>query len=98
MNANANNLCFWMVLRILATPGLVDRIRAELEPHVQASQPDNTLGLTEPPILKISLVGLRGECPLLKSCYFEALRLDSAPWSIRYIVKDFIITEHEKDE
>jgi cytochrome P450 len=97
MNANANNLCFWMILRILATPGLVDRIRAEVEPHAQASQPGNTLGLAEPPILKISLAGLRGECPLLKSCYFETLRLDSSPWSIRYITKDFTITEQEKD-
>ena len=97
MNANADSLCFWMILRILATPGLVDRIRAEIEPHVQASQPDNVLGLAEPPRLKISLAGLRGGCPLLKSCYFEALRLDSAPWSIKHIVKDFTITEDEKD-
>ncbi|KAI9772966.1 MAG: hypothetical protein M1840_008848 [Geoglossum simile] len=97
MNANANNLCFWMVLHILATPDLVDRIRAEVEPHVQASQPDNILGLTEPPMLKMSLAGLKGECPLLKSCYFETLRFDSATWSIKRIVKDFTITAHGKD-
>ncbi|KAI9785035.1 MAG: hypothetical protein M1839_001232 [Geoglossum umbratile] len=97
MNANANSLCFWMILRILATPGLVNCIRAETEPYVQASQPDNVLGLAEPPTLRISLAELRAGCPLLKSCYFETLRLDSAPWSVRHIVKDFTITEDEKN-
>ncbi|KAH0538614.1 hypothetical protein FGG08_004815 [Glutinoglossum americanum] len=97
MNVNSNNICFWLILRILSTPGLVGRIRTEIEPHVHASQPGNVLGLAEPPRLQMSVAGLREECPLLKSCYFEALRLDSAPLTIKHIVKDFIVTEDEKD-
>ncbi|KAH0551110.1 hypothetical protein GP486_007546 [Trichoglossum hirsutum] len=96
MNVNADSLCFWLTLRILATPGLADRIRTETAPHVHVTQPANVLGLAEPPRLKLSLAGLKAECPLLKSCYFEALRLDAAPWSIKHVVKDFVVTEDEK--
>ncbi|KAH0541535.1 hypothetical protein FGG08_004010 [Glutinoglossum americanum] len=97
MNANAPSLTFWVILRILTNPSLVERIRAEIAPHVQVSQPHIGFGMTEPPRLKISMAGLRTGCPLLKSCYFETLRVDSAAWSVKRVVKDFVLTEDEKD-
>ncbi|KAI9841922.1 MAG: hypothetical protein M1837_000308 [Sclerophora amabilis] len=93
MNTNANPFCFWLLLRILADPNdLVSRIRAETAPYVNASQPTSTFsGISEPPRLRLSADKLVSSCPLFRSCYFEALRLDSAPWSLKYVDKDFVL-------
>ena len=80
-----------------ATPGLVERVREEIEPFVYISQPMQTFGIHEAPRMKIGLAGLLKECPLLKSCYLETLRLDSRPASVKKIERDFIVRETHED-
>ena len=41
--------------------------------------------------------GLCNNCPLLKSCYVECLRLDTASWSLKIIKQDFVLQSREKD-
>lgn len=97
MNSNANNLVFWILVRMWATRGLVERVRKEIGPFVHISQPMRAFGMLEPPRMKISLVGLLKECPLLKSCYLESLRLDSRPASVKKVERDFVISESTQD-
>lgn len=92
MNTNVNNLVFWMLISIWATPGLVDRIREEMVPFARAWQPEKLFALPELPRLETNLEGLVHSCPLLKACYYECLRLHSAPASVRSIRKDFELT------
>ena len=93
MNANANTLCFWMIMRILADPTLTQQVRDEVKPHVPITQLEPILGMQSPPRLKISSEGLATRCPLFKACYLEALRLDSAPCSVKTVQQDFVISE-----
>lgn len=97
MNANANNLVYWVLVRIWATPGVVERVRKEVGPSVHISQPMRAFGIHEPPRMKISLMGLLKECPLLKSCYLETLRLDSRPASVKKVERDLVISETMQD-
>ena len=89
MNANVNNLAFWMLVRILATPGLVERLREEIKSHCVIIQKEKISPMPEIPEIKISVEGLVQSCPLLRACYLEALRLDSAPWSVKKIGREF---------
>ncbi|KAI9824834.1 MAG: hypothetical protein M1826_007256 [Phylliscum demangeonii] len=106
MNVNANLLCFWLLLRILATPGLLARVRAEIAPYVFVRDDDDDDDdddvddlegagrpptITAPPRLAISLHGLCSACPYFKASYLETLRLDSSPWSFKRIKEDFVL-------
>ncbi|KAI9757867.1 MAG: hypothetical protein M4579_003303 [Chaenotheca gracillima] len=95
LNSNASPLSFWLLLRILAHgDDLVSRIRTETAPFVNASQPPPLLqGMSEPSQLKIDAKKLSSSCPLLKSCYLEALRLHSAPLSLRHVHSDCILPD-----
>jgi len=97
LNANSNFLVFWLLLRILSTSNLASRIRAEMADYIEVSTPPQVFGILESPNLKIDEKGLATSCPLLKACYIECLRLDSAPWSIRNVLKDFTVTESLDD-
>ena len=99
MNANANVLVFWMLNHIYADKTLLAMLREEIAPHVQAIQPKQLFGIPEPArIDKFDVGALADECPLLKSCYIESLRLDAAPWSFRIMQEDLVLpTSREKD-
>jgi cytochrome P450 len=79
-------------LHILASPGLVDRVRAEIAPFAKVSQPISIGSISESPKLTISHEGLSKHCPLFKSTFFEAMRLSSQPWSIRKVATDVVIS------
>jgi len=96
MVVNANLLVYWHLLYILATPGLVDQLRKEIEPFARVHKPETIHGISEAPRLEISHEGLSKKCPLFRSTYMEALRISSQPWSIRKIAKDVIITEDRR--
>lgn len=93
MNANANMLCFWLILRIFATPGLLERIRTELAPYATVTQPKTSFGIPEPPRLKLDIEGITSSCPYLRASYLECLRVHSAPWSFKYVAKDFVVRD-----
>lgn len=96
--ANSNFAAFWLTIRILASPGLVADVLKETAPFVKVDQSHNSsFGIQEAPRLKIDHKGLATSCPLLKSCYIESLRLDSAAWSVKKIAQDFTLTEKQED-
>jgi len=97
MNANANNLVFWIILRICATPGLLERIRAETAPYAFVSNPGIASHFPESKRLKLDAEGLSRNCPLLKACYLEAFRLHSESVTIKQVRKDIVVSESPDD-
>ncbi|CZR58918.1 related to cytochrome P450 7B1 [Phialocephala subalpina] len=94
--ANANLVVYWQSLHILATPGLLDRIRSEISTCATISKPFSIGTISEAPKLTISHDALSKKCPLLRSTYLETLRLCNQPWSIRQIAADVTITGDKK--
>lgn len=97
LNINASMLVYWQVLYILSTPGLAQRIREETAPYTVVSKPISIGTISEAPKLSISHEELAKNCPLLKATYFEALRLTSQPWSVRYVAHDMSIQGDKKN-
>lgn len=96
-NANSNTLVFWMVNRIYSDRSVLAKLREEIAPYVEVIQAQNDLPIAEPPrISKLDVEGLCTKCPLLKSCYVECLRLDSASWSFKEVKQDFVLQSREK--
>lgn len=97
ISIHVSSLVCWLLLRICSAPGLVEEIRTETGFFAKATQPAQRFGIPEPPFLVLDTDSLLLSCPLLKACYYECLRLDSSPVSIRTIVRDTIITKPRKD-
>ena len=97
-NANSNALIFWMLNHIYEDKALLAKVREEIAPYVRIEQFTNTgLPITEPPrITHMDIDGLCNNCPLLKSCYIECLRLDTASWSLKIIKQDFVLQSRDK--
>ena len=91
MNANSSPLVGWMVFEIFRDPILLEQIREEILPYVEAVQPKNEFGLgvwMPPRLTKLDVDGLVNHCPLLKSAYVETLRLYTGVWSIKWLEQD----------
>ena len=57
---------------------------------MRAVQPKQEFPVPEAPRLEnVDMQGLCEKCPLLKSCYIESLRLDTASWSLKVVNQDF---------
>lgn len=97
LNANSNFIVFWLLIRILSTSGLAARVREETAPHVRVTPHASAFGAPEAPSVAIDAQALTSQCALLKACYIESLRLDSAPWSHRRVVKDVTLTDTSHD-
>ncbi|KAL8905676.1 MAG: hypothetical protein Q9207_002490 [Kuettlingeria erythrocarpa] len=101
LNANANGLVFWMIIRAAADPPLLSRIRAEIKPYVKAlAVPGRdkrtdyaSLTIAEHPKLSIDIDGLTNQCPLLKATYLECNRVHSRPVSFRKVINDLILVD-----
>ncbi|KAG9247871.1 cytochrome P450 [Calycina marina] len=89
---NSNLLVYWHLLHILATPGLVDRLRTEIAPFTQVAKPFSIGSFSEAPKLNLDHEGLAKKCPLFKSTYLEALRMCDQPWSIRTVASDLVLS------
>jgi cytochrome P450 len=87
----ANLLVYWHLLFILATPGLVERIRKETASYAKEIKPESINGIFTAPGLKLDHEGLAKNCPLLMSTYLETLRLVDTAWSVRKTSQDVII-------
>lgn len=84
LNANSNFLVFWILLHVLSTPAMVEEIRKETKPYIHSStNADGT------PSIQIDEKQLCASCGILKACMIESLRLNSATWSLKEVVKDF---------
>lgn len=97
MTININNLVFWLLIRIYSTPGLVDQIRTQIAAFAKATQPVQSFGIPEPPLLVLNAEGLSSSCPLLKACFHECLRQDTSAVSILSVCKDMVITTPRED-
>lgn len=86
-----------MLLRIWATPGLIQRVRNEIHPYAKVTQPPQIFGLPEPPRLKLDSQSLVGSCPLLRACLYECIRLHSMALSVRTVEDRFSVTETVDD-
>ena len=101
LNANANGLVFWMIIRAAADPPLLSRIRAEITPYVRANAfppRENRIDyastmIAEDPKLSIDIEGLTTQCPLLKATYLECNRVHSRPVSFRKVINDLILVD-----
>jgi cytochrome P450 len=97
-NANSNGVVFWMLERIYSDKALLALLREEIEPYVRAVQPKQEFIVPDAPRLeKVDVDGLCANCPLLKSCYIEVLRLDAASWSLKVAKQDFVLTPRDKE-
>ncbi|KIV92851.1 hypothetical protein PV10_04115 [Exophiala mesophila] len=98
MNVNANQVIFWLVWYIYSTPGLLSDIRREVSRYVKfVPPPSNGLPITEAPRLSIDIDSLWQKCPLLKSAFFETMRIEAAAVSYKQIEADFVVSESEED-
>ncbi|KAK8170001.1 cytochrome P450 [Phyllosticta citrichinensis] len=93
LNASARDLVFWMLLHVVAEPGLADRIRDETRPYCRASRPSNDFNLPEPPRLDIDMDGLSDKCALLNSCFMETVRMYNTAWSVKQAKQNFSMTD-----
>lgn len=98
MTVNTASLAFWILVRIWATPGLVEQLRDEIATVSKTSQPVQRFAILEPPRLQIAGDGLSRSCPLLKACYLECVRLYSIPISVRSVKRPFTLIEPASDQ
>ncbi|KAL9102939.1 MAG: hypothetical protein Q9163_001965 [Psora crenata] len=85
------SLVSWTMLRIWATPGVVDRIRDEIQHLVTTPQRRIMFGIAEPTRLSIDSDGLVNCCPLLKASLYECARLYCSPISVGLVKKSFTV-------
>lgn len=90
-------LVYWNILYILSTPGLVARIREEIDPYITVLKPLSIGAFSEAPKMTIVHEGLSSKCPVLKSSYLEALRLSDQPWSVGKVASDVSISGDKND-
>ncbi|KAI9373307.1 cytochrome P450 [Aspergillus egyptiacus] len=89
-NANTHPmLFFWFLVYVYSTPGLLDRVRAEIAPYICLSQ------ATPQEIASMNLPGLSINCQLLKACIYETYRMVNEPTSIRYVARTITLTDGE---
>lgn len=87
LNANSNFAVFWLLLRVVSTEGLLGVVREEVAPFVRVERERDGFGLVEPRV-GIDEGGLLKNCPLLKACFVESMRLDSSTWSLQRLARD----------
>ncbi|KAM4060779.1 cytochrome p450 [Hirsutella rhossiliensis] len=95
-NANTQPLIFWFVLYVYSTPGLVEALRAEVEPClVFSTTPNATNQQPSPHAYQLDYAALGRSCPLLKSALLETFRLANEPTSIRYVSRPVTVPDGE---
>ncbi|KAF5021770.1 hypothetical protein F66182_6220 [Fusarium sp. NRRL 66182] len=87
LNANTQPVLFWFLTYVYSTPGLLERIRDEISPHVSLSHQDG------PEIALMDFSGLFKNCQLVKACIFETYRMVNEPTSIRYVARPISIND-----
>lgn len=80
-NANTQPLLFWLLTLIHSSPGLLERLRAEVAPWVTVTD------TAFPEIKSLDIDSIYRDCPLIKSALYETFRLCSDPTSIRKVVQ-----------
>ncbi|MCJ1478633.1 Cholesterol 7-alpha-monooxygenase [Lambiella insularis] len=89
MNVNANNMVFWLLLRIYSSPPALSSIRSEIAPFTISEDAQGAL--------KLNIDALTKSCPRLKAAYFESLRIDVGTATMKTIFSDVTLTESASD-
>lgn len=97
MNVNAPQVIFWLLWRIYQSPSFRDEIMSEFAPYATLTEVASDLPIQELPRLKLDLPGLVHECPLLKSTFYETMRIVASGPSYKCIVEPFSVTESAED-
>lgn len=80
---NSATVSFALLSRILSTPGLLERVRAELEPLTYKDHRGRKT---------IEVVRIGDECPLLLSTFHEVIRLIAVGVTMRRVESDYPLT------
>ncbi|TGO63940.1 hypothetical protein BOTNAR_0094g00170 [Botryotinia narcissicola] len=90
---NSTLIVYWHLLYILSTPGLADKIRAEISRYATVTPGEKIGSISEAPRIHLSHEDLSKKCPLFKSTYLEASRLSSQPVSLRKLENDITLAD-----
>lgn len=82
--ANTIPTLYWFFVHIISRPDLVDRLREEVS-HTAVSNGGN--------VRIVNVQTLTNECPLLVSCYREAIRLSNQGEGARKVMADTTISD-----
>ncbi|KAJ3543484.1 hypothetical protein NM208_g3553 [Fusarium decemcellulare] len=82
--ANTIPTLFWFMAQIFTRPDLVQRLREEVLPAIERGDQNEVI---------IDITTLDQKCPLLVSCYREAIRLSNQAVGNRRILEDTTITD-----
>jgi cytochrome P450 len=87
---------FWYFAHVWTRPGLVAELRAEVSQYLGLPSSSST----KPPLgtssMTIPFSKLDASCPLLGSCYREAVRLSSQILTLRKVASDITITSPDE--
>ncbi|KAH6653791.1 cytochrome P450 [Truncatella angustata] len=87
-NGNTQPLLFWYIIYTYSTPGLVERFREEMAPHVKLSPGKGPIEVES-----IDISALNRDCPLMKSALFETFRFGNEATSIRRVAKPLSVAD-----
>ena len=91
---------FWNLIHICSDRELLEDVRKEITPYAKASRTsrrETGFPIPEQPKVSIDLKGLQESCPILKACYYETMRFDSAGISFRQLTSDLDVAESDSD-
>ncbi|KAK6222082.1 hypothetical protein QIS74_04337 [Colletotrichum tabaci] len=82
--ANTIPTLFWFMVQIFSRPKLADQLREEVLPVAQRGSNDD---------VTIDIGTINERCPLLVSCYREAIRLSNQGMGNRKVLEDTTVTD-----
>ncbi|CAL5872313.1 uncharacterized protein PFLUO_LOCUS6574 [Penicillium psychrofluorescens] len=97
---HTTKIIFWTVLHISSDPALLKDIRTEMFTHTRATRPsrrETGFPIDSPPQLTLDLEKVLKACPMLRACYYEAVRLHSAGISGRKLESDLTLSESAEE-
>lgn len=89
---------FWYMAHVWTRPELVEKLRIEVSQFVPCLHDSNGIRRSPPVGLKeitINFSKLDANCPLLDSCYREAVRLSSHIITLRRVATDMVISDSD---
>ncbi|KAF2474314.1 cytochrome P450 [Lindgomyces ingoldianus] len=96
VNVNSNKNVFWMLLHIYSNSAILSDIREEIAPYVKVS-PSGERGPQGFPKLEIDVDGLTKNCPLIKSAFYETMRMNMSGLGVRQVIKPVTLKESAAD-